>query len=133
MNIPITIEALATFAGGLFLALVAGLWLKGFLKDWRYTPILVLGVTVVLVEAANWLAYGAAFTAREAGLAAFWGLFAATLETWGYEAVVNVLGRMGVGKRSDEGIEDAATDVLRAAGKVRVNLVPKECVDVGER
>ncbi|MCK9356966.1 MAG: hypothetical protein M0R22_07485, partial [Dehalococcoidia bacterium] len=81
MEIPITIEALASFAGGLFLAVVAGLWLKGFLQDWRFTPILVLAVTVVLVEAANWLAYGAEFTAREAGLAAFLALFAATLET----------------------------------------------------
>ena len=123
MNIPITIEALASFAGGLFLAAVAGLWLKGFLKDWRFTPIMVLAVTVILVEGANWLAYGAEFTARQAGLAAFWALFAATLETWGYEAVVNVLGRMGVGRRSDKALADAAVVTLMEAGVVKVSLI----------
>ena len=126
MTIPITIESLASFGGGLFLAAVAGLWLKHYLSDWRYTPIFVLGLTFVLVEAANWLYYAAAFTWQQAGLAAFWALFASTLETWGYEAVVNVLGTMGVGKRSDQGREDAAIETLVDRGILALNVVPKD-------
>jgi len=126
VTIPITIDALASFAGGLFLAAVAGLWLKHYLPDWRYTPIFVLGLTLLLVELANWLYYAASFTWQQAGLAAFWALFAATLETWGYEAAVNALGKMGVGKRSDQALQDAAVETLVDRGILALSVVPKE-------
>jgi hypothetical protein len=127
MDIPITYEALASFGGGLFLAFLAGQWLAKYLKDWRWTNLLVLGVTIVLIELAHWLTYGAEFTGRQAGLAAFWGFFAASAETLGYETVLNVLGRMGVGKRSDEGIKDAAITTLVEANILALDVVPNEC------
>jgi hypothetical protein len=110
-HIPITAGALATFAGALFIAVVAGLWVKRFLPDWRWTPLAVLVVTVGLVIGGTALARAAAGDAlrgRDTALAAFWGLFAATLETFGYEAVVNALGLAGIGKRSDAALDKQA-------------------------
>jgi len=110
VEIPITLEALGSFAGGLFIAVVVGLWVKSYLPDWRLTSLCVLGATVGLVVLANWVARNFAMTAQEGALAGFWGLFAATLETFGYEAIVNALGLVGRGKRSDAALDAQAIE-----------------------
>jgi hypothetical protein len=115
MEPPITEGALATFAGALFIALVAGLWTKKFLPDWRLTPLAVLGVTVVLTVLAN-AVFVVDITEQRLWLSAFWGLFAATLETFGYEVVVNGLGMMGVGHRSDDALDTQAVTRVAERG-----------------
>jgi hypothetical protein len=96
---PITAEALLSFAGGLVIAAIAGLWLKHYLKDWRFTPLLVLGVTEALLCGARLVLTPGATGVEWANTVAI-ALFAASLETFGYESVLNILGIMGHGRRA---------------------------------
>ena len=119
MEIPVTWADIASFAGSLFIAMVIGLWLKKYLPDWRLTSLAVLGASVIVTVLLNWLAKGAAFTGQDAGLAAIWAAIAATIETFGYEAVVNARGLMGKGARSDEELDIQATERLQARASNR--------------
>lgn len=79
------------------LAMALTQWAKEYLRDWRYTQLLVLGITLGVEFLATailgeWDLFGAA-------MAAFWG---ASLATFGYEAASNWLGMAGIGRRAQE-------------------------------
>ncbi len=80
-------------------AALAGLlaqWLKLYLPDWRYTNLLVLTLAVAAEVVATWLS-----GAHDWWGAAWVGFLGASLATFGYEAVNNLLGLAGVGVRSE--------------------------------
>jgi hypothetical protein len=100
---PTTASAVVTIAGAAAVCVAITQWLKLYLSDWRYTNLLALGATFAIVEIA-----AAAFAAERAGALerAYGGflvaLFGASLATFGWELVSNLLGKAGVGPRADE-------------------------------
>jgi hypothetical protein len=70
-------------------------WIKGYLPDWRYTQLVVLGCTMGLELAA--MALGGRTDVFSALMAGFWG---ASIATFGYETIANWLGVLGLGQRT---------------------------------
>ena len=110
---PTTASAVYTVAGAAALCVMATAWLKRFLEDWRFTPLLALGITLVLVEIA-----AAAFITT----APFWervyigflvAVAGASVGTFTRELLLGMLGVAGVGSRSDAALAAKARDVLR--------------------
>lgn len=116
IEFPVTATALLTVAGAALFVALAGLWLKHYLPDWRYTNLLVLALAIIAVMLAQcvvtqWRPSG------EALFSAFLvALFAASLATFGYETIVNTLGKMGMGPRSEQAQVDQAVQTLARAG-----------------
>lgn len=114
-EITFRLADLLTVGGAVALAVIIGLWAKNALPDWRWTPWVVLVATtgiMVLVQyvVAEWHA-----TSLEVMKAILLALVGSTLESWGYEAVVNALGAAGWGHRSEEALlERAKVTVARA-------------------
>jgi asparagine N-glycosylation enzyme membrane subunit Stt3 len=99
---PTTASAIYTVAGAAVVCAVVVQWLKQHIEDSRLYNAAGLGATFVIVEIA-----GGAFVA---GVAGFWervyigflvALFGASLATFGWEMISNLLGKAGVGPRSD--------------------------------
>ena len=78
-------------------AAVAGLlaqWLKQYLTNWRFTNLLVLGLGVAIQLGATW-----ASGAHNWWGAAWAGFLGASIATYGYETIVNLVGVAGFGTR----------------------------------
>ena len=123
IEFPINAAAVVTIAGAAILTALLGLWLKHYLPDWRFTNLLVLALAIILVMLAQcvvtqWRPSGEALFS--AGLVA---LVAASLATFGYETIVNALGKMGMGPRSEEAQVDQAVKTLARAGLTAVKAV----------
>ena len=70
-------------------------WLKSLLPDWKFTNLLALAITVsVEMIAAALVGEGAWFQAAWAGVVG------ASLATFGYELLLNLMGVAGVGDRA---------------------------------
>lgn len=69
-------------------------WLKGYLPEWRYTNVLVLLLAIGIEVAAAALA-----GSRNWWLACWSGFLGASIATFGYETVLNLLGVAGGGPR----------------------------------
>jgi hypothetical protein len=112
--VPVDLEAAVTSLVGLgTLAFIIGMWAKSALEDWRWTPWVVLGVVIVIAEIGVFI-LNEGFPSGEQILWTFiLALFATGLETWGYEAISNGLGKVfNVGGRSDEAQARKATETL---------------------
>lgn len=97
MDFPITAEALATLVSAAFAAGLATQWLKKYLGDWRFTPILVLALSIVVQLAAT----------VYSGQMDWWsavalGFIGASIATFGYETILNLLGVVGKGSRASQ-------------------------------
>jgi len=115
IEFPVTSEALLTLFGGVIVAIIAGLWLKRYLPDWRYTPLVVLACTELVLLLVLFATTGWRPGSEQLVSVALMALFGASLETFGYEAVVNALGLAGFGHRSDMAqLERARETVLQA-------------------
>ena len=115
IEFPITSEALLTLFGAVIVAIIAGLWLKRYLPDWRYTPLVVLACTELVLLLVLFATTGWRPGSEQLVSVALMALFGASLETFGYEAIVNALGLAGVGHRSDMAqLERARERVLQA-------------------
>jgi hypothetical protein len=115
IEFPITSEALLTLFGAVIVAIIAGLWLKRYLPDWRYTPLVVLACTELVLLLVLFATTGWRPGSEQLVSVALMALFGASLETFGYEAVVNALGLAGFGHRSDMAqLERARERVLQA-------------------
>lgn len=95
MDFPITPEAFGTLIGAAFAAGLLTQWLKRYLDDWRYTPIVVLGLSIAIQLAAT-MAAGDYDWWRAGAL----GVLGASIATFGYEVIANLLGVVGVGQRA---------------------------------
>ena len=109
---PITFETVLTLAGGCVIAAIAGLWLKRYLPDWRFTPLMVMVVVEVVLVLIQTVASALQPTGEEIVRVLLIGLQSSTLETFGYEVIVNALGLMGVGTRSEAEQLEKATRLL---------------------
>ncbi len=82
----------------MFAALV-GQWLKSYLAEWRYTTLLVLGLALLAAVIAQCIATGWRPDSEAIFVAVLIGFFGASLATFGYETILNLLGKAGVGPR----------------------------------
>ena len=115
IEFPITSEALLTLFGAVIVAIIAGLWLKRYLPDWRYTPLVVLACTELVLLLVLFATTGWRPGSEQLVSVALMALFGASLETFGYETIANSLGLAGVGHRSDMAqLERARERVLQA-------------------
>jgi len=110
IEFPITPESGLTILGAATIASLSGLWLKQFLGDWRYTPLLILGLAEIVANGAQLIVTMGQPSAAAMYTAAMLGFFGATLAVFGYEVVTNALGLIGVGKRSDAGLDAQAME-----------------------
>lgn len=95
MDFPITPQAVGTLIGAAFGAGVLTQWLKHFLGDWKYIPVFVLLLNlliqvgaVVAMGSLDWWGAGAR------------GFLGASISVFGYEMINNLLGAFGVGSRA---------------------------------
>lgn len=100
IEFPIDIGALLTVVGSAAFASVVGQWLKSYLSEWRYTNLLVLALAEIAAVTAQFIAADWHPSAAAIYAAVLIGLFGATLATFGYETVVNLLGKAGIGQRA---------------------------------
>lgn len=113
-DLTVSIEALKTVVGTSIILAILTMFTKHFLADWRWTPLLVLGQGIVLCIGGSLATTPP--TAVSLGNAALTGLVAAALAVWGYEAVMNALGKIGVGGRSEVTQERKAREALERVG-----------------
>ena len=111
IDFPITGEALLTVLGSAAFAVVISMWLKHYLADWRFTNLLVLGISELFAVAARLIVGGPVDGPGILG-AVLVGLAGATLATYGYETVTNLLGLAGIGRRSDTALLAQAERVV---------------------
>ncbi len=102
-NFPITAAMLYTAVGSILFAGLATQWLKQYLKDWKFTGLVCLGLAVGVEFAAAWISQGK-MDAEIAFAAFLLGVLGASVATFGYETIVNLLGLIGKGPRSEERI-----------------------------
>lgn len=93
----LTYQDLLTVAGASALCVLLTQWVKSYLPDWRWTNLLALGLTIALVLAAA--AVDGSMNIEEAFAALLTALIGASLATFGYETILNLLGMAGIGPR----------------------------------
>lgn len=114
-NFPINAAMLYTAAGAILFSGLATQWLKHYLANWKFTSLLCLGLAVGVEFAAAWISQGK--MTAEIGFAAFLlGLLGASVATFGYEVIVNMLGLLGKGPRSDERLITTSIVEVQSAG-----------------
>ena len=112
---PTTETALFTVVGAIVFCVLVTQWIKSYLPDWRYTGLLAFGLAALFVEIAGLLMLftpdGAPVVAyailRQLLIGLLIAFVAASIATYGYEQVVNLLGAAGVGPRSDKALKVA--------------------------
>lgn len=99
IEFPISVQGILTVGGVAVFAALAAQWLKSYLPDWRYTTLLVLFLSVLTAVIAQCIATGWQPTSEAIFVAVLIGVFGASLAVYGYESVLNLLGKAGVGPR----------------------------------
>jgi hypothetical protein len=92
---PLDPEGMLNPAVAAALAALLAQWLKAYLPEWRFTNLLVLGLAIAVELAAAWLS-----GAHNWWTAAWAGFIGASVATFGYETVMNLLGIAGAGTRA---------------------------------
>ena len=100
IDFPLTLNAVLTVAGMAIISCLLAQWLKQYLADWRFTNLLVLGLNLVVALLAQAIRSGWRPSSEECFLAVLLGLFGASLATFGYETILNLLGKAGIGSRA---------------------------------
>lgn len=97
---PVSIEAAFTIAGATVICVILTQLLKHYLAEWRFTNLLAWGITLGFVEIAGVFLSAPGGLGKQLYIGALYALFGAALATFGYETIVNLLGKAGVGPRS---------------------------------
>ena len=105
---PLDPNALLTVLGMALLSGLVSQWLKAYLPDWRWTNVMVLVVAEVLAVITQLVYTNFHPTAVAIWSACLVAFFGASVATFGYETIINLLGTMGVGRRSDTALLSAA-------------------------
>jgi TctA family transporter len=93
-------------------AQLIALWLASYLKDWRWKDLLCLALTCAVLVAARVAGQTSSLTYGDVFSALWMGFVGASIATFGYETVMNLLGMVNRGPR--------ATDSVRQTlGKIR--------------
>jgi len=107
-------ETLQSLGLSVLLAVLVGLWAKAFVREWRFRPFVVLIMTLLLRLAGLYVAKDMDPAPEEIYNVALVTFGAVCLETFGYEAIINALGKAGVGSRSESAQVEQAMDLLRS-------------------
>lgn len=97
--IPTTANGLLNPAAAALVALIMGLWINQFMKDWRWQPLLLLGLSI----ATQWLWHFLAVlpATREMAFQVLWfGFLGASIAVFGQETIYNMVGMLNIGPRS---------------------------------
>ena len=115
VNIPLSLAELTGSLTGLVVwAYFVATWAKDALPDWRWTNWVTLGVVIVTSLAGVFVLNAWQPDAEQIMWAVLLAVMATSFETWGYEAVVNGLGKaFGVGTRSDAALLEKAEARVR--------------------
>lgn len=95
MDFPISSEMVATLVGAAFVAGLLTQWLKKYLGDWRWTPLFVLLLSITIQLGATVMSGKLDWWG-----ACAWGFLGASIATFGYEIITNLLGVVGIGARA---------------------------------
>lgn len=95
MDFPLTPEAVATLVGAAFVAGLLTQWLKKYLGDWRYIPVVVLLFNIVIQLGAI-----VALGSLDWWGAVSRGFLGASISVFGYELINNLLGVFNLGSRA---------------------------------
>lgn len=121
IEFPLTPESGLSILGAATFASLVGLWLKQFLNEWRYTPLLILLIAELAANGAQLINTMGQPRAADMYTAVMLGFFGATLAVFGYEVISNLLGLAGIGKRSDVALDRQALaraqEYMRKAGQ----------------
>ncbi len=112
IEFPIEARALLTIVGIATAAAILALWFKHYLSNWRWTPLAVLGLCMVLAFLAQCIVAEWRPTGAQLLSAGLIGLFGTSLAVFGYEGASNALGLLGVGPRSEEAQVSKAKELL---------------------
>lgn len=115
LTLSLSLTDVLSFGGAVVVAVIVGLWAKHALADWRWTPWVVLAGTVAVMVVIQLIVAEWRATSADIAKAVLLAVLGATLETWGYEAVVNALGAAGIGRRSEEALLERAQTTVDAA------------------
>jgi len=96
---PVTAQALWTLLGATVWSALMTQWVKHYLPDWRWTNLLALGLTLLLVLPVGILIIAQGTLGERIVQSILMSVAGTGLATWGYEGVVNLLGMAGVGSR----------------------------------
>lgn len=120
IDFPTKVEAYATpFAVALVVALVIQLLIKPHLKEWRWTPLVALGLGEILALAAAVIIAGGKPNAANIFSGTMVGFFGWALAVAGYEGITNVLGLLGKGPRSNAALHQASLrNIERCIGRM---------------
>jgi peptidoglycan/LPS O-acetylase OafA/YrhL len=100
-DFPITAGMLYTMLGAVVFTALVTEWLKRYCGEWRFLNLVALVVAFAFEFVAGWITTGS--VTPQMALTAFLLAFAAaSLATFGYELIFNLLGKAGVGRRSEE-------------------------------
>lgn len=112
IQLPLSLgELTSTLAGLAAWSFIVAQWTKNALPDWRWVNWITLGV-VVLTSVLGRIILGGA-TAPDMMWSVLLAVMATSLETFGYEAISNGLGKIfGVGPRSDKALRVDARETL---------------------
>ena len=124
IELPLTVGAALTLVGAAAFAAIAAMWLKKYLPDWRLTGLLVLAIAEAFTFTAQFIAAKGRPDGAQLFSAFLVGLGGATLAVFGYEQVANLLGLVGIGKRSDgalkEGALSSVKEMMASAGQAKL-------------
>ena len=117
ITIPLNLaEITGTLVGLSVWAFFVGQWAKHGLEDWRWTNWVVLAVVCATSVLGVLILNAWRPTAEQIMWSMLLAVMATSMETWGYEAVMNGLGKvLGIGSRSDEALEQKARVTVYAA------------------
>jgi len=101
---PVSVDAAFTIAGAAAICVVLTQLLKVYLADWRFTNLIAWLVTLIVVEVAGLFVTPAGSLAQQLYNGFLYSLFGVALATFGYEMITNLLGKAGVGPRSDKAL-----------------------------
>lgn len=120
--IPLNLAEITGSLVGLSIwAFFVGQWAKAALPDWRWTNWVVLAVVCITALLGVLILNAWGPTAEQIMWSVLLAVMATSLETWGYEAIVNGLGKvLGIGSRSDVALERRARLVVDRADTGRV-------------
>lgn len=96
---PVTAQTLWTLLGATVWSVLMTQWIKHYLPDWRWTNLLALGLTLLLVLPVGILIIAEGTLGERIVQSILMSVAGTGLATWGYEALLNLLGLAGVGAR----------------------------------
>ena len=108
---PTTTEAFLEVAAVAVFAGAVTQWLKRYLPDWKLTPVVALVVAECTAIVAGSIRAGGLMLWSEGFESIMTGFWGATLATFGYEAIANILAWIGVAQRMADKALDVAEEL----------------------